>query len=90
MASFILELLAYVQMSEEDMSRLAALHPLLSDAFPEIAKKFYAAVWADPKAAVVLSGPEQTERLRVTLIDWMSTGLLGPYDEKFYEKRSRI
>ena len=38
----------------------------------------------------LLGGPEQVERLRVTLIDWMSTGLLGPYDDRFYDKRSRI
>ena len=57
---------------------------------PEVATRFYDAVWKHPAAAAVLSGPEQVERLRVTLIDWMSTGLLGPYDERFYEKRSRI
>jgi signal transduction histidine kinase len=88
--SFIDELLEYVRMSGEDVARIAALHPMLSPVFAEIAEKFYEAVWADPKAAAILSGPEQVERLRRTLIDWMSTGLLGPYDEKFYEKRSRI
>ncbi len=90
MPSFIDELTSYVQMSGDDVARLAALHPLLSPAFPEIAEQFYVAVWADPKAAAILSGPEQVDRLRRTLIDWMSTGLLGPHDEKFYEKRSRI
>ena len=90
MASFIDELLTYVQMSDEDVARLVALHPIISPVFPEIAEAFYAAIWADPKAAAILSGPEQVERLRRTLVDWMSTGLLGPYDEKFYEKRSRI
>ncbi len=90
MASFIDELLTYVQMSDEDVARLVALHPIVSPVFPEIAEAFYAAVWADPKAAAILSGPDQVERLRRTLVDWMSTGLLGPYDEKFYEKRSRI
>lgn len=90
MASFIDELLAYVQMSDDDLARLATLHPVIAPAFPDIAEKFYAAIWADPKAAGVLSGPEQVERLRRTLVDWMSTGLTGPHDEKFYEKRSRI
>jgi signal transduction histidine kinase len=47
-------------------------------------------VQARPGAAAVLTGPEQVERLRRTLIDWMSTGLLGPHDDRFYEKRSRI
>jgi signal transduction histidine kinase len=38
----------------------------------------------------VLSGPDQVERLRCTLIDWMASGLLGPYDRAFNEKRARI
>ena len=58
--------------------------------FPDIAETFYKAVWANAGASSVLSGPAQIERLRVTLVDWMSSGLLGPYDERFYEKRSRI
>ena len=84
------ELLTYVQLGEDDRARLVALHGKLAPSFPDIAEKFYAAVWANPGAAAVLSGPAQVERLRVTLVDWMSTGLLGPYDEAFYAKRARI
>ena len=84
------ELLAYVQLDDGDRSRLVALHGKLAPAFPRIAERFYAAVWANPGAAAVLTGPAQVERLRVTLVDWMSTGLLGPYDEAFYAKRARI
>ena len=88
--AFIDELLAYVQLSDEDIRRLVALHPVLEPVFADIAAQFYASILADPKAAAVLSGPDQVDRLRKTLIDWMSTGLHGPFDEKFYEKRSRI
>jgi two-component system sensor histidine kinase HydH len=84
------ELLAYVGFDDGDRARLRALHPVLSPSFPDIAERFYEAVWASPGAAAALSGPEQVERLRRSLIDWMSTGLLGPYDDRFYEKRSRI
>ncbi len=84
------ELLSYVGFGEDDAARLRALHPTLQPHFADIASQFYAALWANPGAAAVLTGPEQIERLRVTLIDWMSTGLLGPHDERFYEKRSRI
>lgn len=90
MSTLLEELLDYVGLDEEDHARLVALHPRLAPHFPVIAERFYQAVWAHPGAASVLSGPQQIERLRVTLIDWMSTGLLGPYDERFYEKRSRI
>src|SRR5262249_11284358 len=55
-----------------------------------IAERFYEVIAAHPGSAAVISGPEQVDRLRRTLIDWMSSGLLGPYDDRFYEKRSRI
>ncbi|MCW5808370.1 MAG: hypothetical protein KIT31_38830 [Deltaproteobacteria bacterium] len=84
------ELLAYVGFEAADAERLRALHPALQPHFAAIAGRFYEALWANPRAAAVLSGPEQTERLRLTLIEWMSSGLLGPHDERFYEKRSRI
>ncbi len=90
MANFFDEIVSYVDLTEADQALLRELHPTLAPHFPAIAERFYAAVWAHPGAAAMLSGPEQVERLRVTLIDWMSTGLLGPYDEGFYEKRSRI
>jgi signal transduction histidine kinase len=89
-SSYLEELLAYVDFNDDDRDHLRTLHPVLAPCFPEFAERFYAAVRAAPGAAAVLSGPEQVERLRVTLIDWMSTGLLGPHDERFYEKRSRI
>lgn len=90
MIGLIDELLVYVSMDEADQARLRALHPLLAPRFPEIAVRFYEAVWRNAGASAVLQNPEQVERLRVTLIDWMSTGLLGPYDDRFYERRSRI
>ncbi len=83
-------LIAYVQLDATDRARLTALHAKLQPWFPSIAERFYEAVWANPGAARVLSGPAQVERLRISLIDWMSTGLLGPYDLAFNEKRARI
>jgi len=87
---YLEDLLAYVGFDGGEAERLRALHPVLAPCFPAIAERFYEAVWASPGAAAALSGPEQVERLRCSLIDWMSTGLLGPYDDRFYEKRSRI
>ncbi len=84
------QLVAYVSLDTADCVRLRELHAVLEPSFPAIAEKFYEAVWANPGAAAVLSGPDQIERLRLTLIDWMSTGLLGPYDLAFNEKRARI
>ena len=84
------EILAYVELDAADRARLQALHAVLAPAFPAIADRFYVAVFANPGAAAILDGPAQIERLRVSLVDWMATGLRGPYDAAFYEKRSRI
>jgi signal transduction histidine kinase len=84
------ELLTYVELGDADRARLVALHPRLEPHFSAIAERFYQAVFANPHTTAILSGPAQVERLRVTLIDWMSTGLLGPYDQAFFDKRSRI
>jgi signal transduction histidine kinase len=84
------ELFAFVGLGPDDQARLAALHPVLAPELPAIADRFYEVVRANPRAAAVLTGPDQVARLRASLIDWMSTGLLGPYDERFLDKRSRI
>ena len=84
------QLLTYVELGDADRGRLVALHARLAPHFPKIAERFYEAIWANPRAAAVLKNPEQVERLRVTLIEWMSSGLRGPYDMAFNEKRSRI
>ena len=83
-------MLDYVGFTAADRERLLGLHDKLAPEFPAIAVVFYDAVFKNPEATAVLRGPEQIERLRVTLVDWMSTGLRGPYDAAFYEKRSRI
>lgn len=88
--TFLEELFAFVGLDDRDRARLRELHPRLAPEFDAIAGQFYEAVFASPGAAAVLSGPAQIERLRISLVDWMSSGLLGPYDERFYEKRTRI
>ena len=88
--TFLEELFAFIGFDDDDRARLAALHPRLAPSFEAITTQFYDAVFASPRAAAVLSTPDQIDRLRASMIDWMSSGLLGPHDERFYRKRSRI
>lgn len=90
MSDFLAEVISYIELGEHEIELLRDLHPKLEPHFRAIAAKFYTAAMENPGAAAVFSGPEQIERLHGSLVDWMSTGLLGPYDDKFYEKRSRI
>jgi signal transduction histidine kinase len=88
--TFLEEIFAYVGFTDDDRARLVALHPRLAPRFPAIANRFYEAVLTNAAAASVLTGSAQIERLRLAIVDWMSSGLLGPHDEQFYEKRTRI
>ncbi|MGE5183207.1 MAG: protoglobin domain-containing protein [Acidobacteriota bacterium] len=90
MSSFFEEVIAYVNLTQAEQALLRGLHGKLQPHFEAIAERFYAAVWANPNTAAVITGPEQVARLRCSLVEWMSSGLVGPYDDRFYEKRSRI
>ena len=90
MTTHLSELLDYIGFDDADAARLRSLHPILEPHFPTVAGRFYDAVFSNAHTGGVLTGPDQIRRLRVSLIDWMSTGLLGPWDDRFYEKRSRI
>ena len=90
MSDFFDECKAYVGFGADDAATLAAVAPVLSPHFSAICDRFYAAVAANPTASAILGDPASAARLRVTLMDWMASGLRGPHDEAFYQKRSRI
>ncbi|MEO6773636.1 MAG: protoglobin domain-containing protein [Kofleriaceae bacterium] len=84
------EILAYVEFGAHDRARLVELHARLAPQFQAIADRFYDRLRARPMAAALLTGSEQLQRLHGSLVDWIASGLLGPYDHAFYDKRSRI
>lgn len=89
MTNVLDDALAFVRLGDDDRARLAQLHARLSSEFPAIADRFYEVVLAYPATArLVDSG--QLVRMRDAMIEWMSTGLLGPYDATFHDQRSRI
>ncbi|MBL8626723.1 MAG: hypothetical protein JNK64_35870 [Myxococcales bacterium] len=90
MSDFFDECKAYVGFGPGDAATLAALEPVLAPHFAAICDRFYAAVATNATASAILGDPARSARLRVTLIDWMGSGLRGPHDEAFYQKRSRI
>ncbi|MBK7193734.1 MAG: hypothetical protein IPH80_14735 [Myxococcales bacterium] len=90
MSDFFDECKAYVGFGPRDAATLAALEPVLAPHFAAICDRFYAAVATNPTASAILGDPARAARLRVTLMDWMGSGLRGPHDEAFYQKRSRI
>lgn len=89
MSTLFEEVVGYVALGDDDRGRLVALHARVAPAFPAIADRFYEVVAAHPATARLVT-PAQLARMRDALIEWMSSGLLGPYDAAFVERRSRI
>jgi signal transduction histidine kinase len=85
------ELKSYVRFSGEDELRLRALHPLAAPSFQAVAEAFYARILVHPEAArVLLGGESRVGRLKVTLVAWLDSMLLGPWDDAYWEHRKLI
>ncbi len=88
---YLAELKRYVGFTPEDEARLRALHAVIAPHLPAVTEHFYDVLLQHEGARAVLTeGPAQVERLKHTLLDWLASGLLGPHDEAYYERRSRI
>jgi signal transduction histidine kinase len=88
--SLLEEVLAYLRVDDDDRRRLADLHARVSPALPAIADHFFDVVASYAATARLIASAAQLARMRDALIDWMSTGLRGPYDAAFHDRRSRI
>ncbi len=90
MPDFFEDCMRQIQFDAAEQARLISLHDVLAPHFAAIADSFYAAMENSPAAMRVFKDEAQIQRLKVTLVEWMGSGLLGPHDERFYERRSRI
>jgi signal transduction histidine kinase len=85
------ELKRYVAWSEEDERALRALHGASTSQFQRLADAFYDRILAHEGARTALAGGEsQVGHLKVTMVAWLDTLLAGPWDEAYWENRSRI
>ncbi len=84
------EMKRFVSFGPQEAEELVSLHPLLEPHFVEIVEHFYAVQLQHEGSRSVFTGPAQIERLKVTLRNWLDKLFTGPYDESYYELRSRI
>lgn len=82
------QVLLGVELGDDDHTRLVDLHSRLAPQLVEIAQRFVARVASRDAAA--LTSVKQTRHLRSTLVEWMASGLAGPHDEHFCERRSSL
>ncbi len=88
--TFLEELQRYVGFAAGDEQALRSLAPHATPHLRRIADEFYDRLSQHEEADRVFSGPEQVERLKVTLQQWMRELMSGPWDEAYYERRARI
>jgi signal transduction histidine kinase len=85
------ELKRYVGFGSADEAALRALHPRARPQFDRISEVFYARILEHEEARKALTeGESMVGRLRHTLVEWMDKLLTGPWDEEYYQLRSRI
>jgi signal transduction histidine kinase len=80
----------YVGFTESDTERLEALYPVVEPHFTTTVDKFYDALERNEHTREVFEGPEQVERLRHSLHEWLDTVFSGPHDERYFNQRLRI
>ena len=84
------EIKSYVGFQQLDADRLLRLQPVVEPHFEDVVNEFYDRLMAHPRARGVFVGPEQIERLRQSLQDWLRSVFGGVYDQQYFKTRQRI
>jgi two-component system, NtrC family, sensor histidine kinase HydH len=85
------ELQRYVGFGATDREALQGLYPHTQPQFERISELFYDRILSHPGARRVLeSGESRVGVLKRTLVRWMEELFLGPWDQKYFERRCRI
>lgn len=81
----------YVGFDAASARALREFFPLAEPHLERIVVDFYDAIEAHPEAmAAITGGQAQVLRLQKTLVRWLHEVLLGPHDEGYLERHSRI
>ncbi len=88
--AFLSEMLRYVAFGDHDRAALRRFAPLVLPHRQSIAEAFYARLQEHSGARMVFTGPDQIERLKGTLHEWLTELLEGPWDDTYLARRARI
>jgi signal transduction histidine kinase len=85
------DLQSYVAWTDDDAQRVAAAGALLKASCVPLIDDFYAEIQRHPAARQVITGGQvQIERLKQSLLQWLSELFAGPYDDQYVERRWRV
>lgn len=87
---FFEELKAYVGFDLAAQQALRECVPFVEPHYEAIVDSFYDALSQNRRTRAVFEGPEQIDRLRITLQAWLAEGFSGPWETEFFERRRRI
>jgi two-component system, NtrC family, sensor histidine kinase HydH len=85
------ELKRYVRFGEDDERALRSLHVFAAPRLLDVAEVFYDRILSHEGArAALVGGESRVGQLKITLHRWLDTLLAGPWDEAYWEGRTRI
>jgi signal transduction histidine kinase len=84
------ELKRYVGWGQADEQALRTLHTAAAPQFQRLAQEFYERILAHDGARAALGAESRVGQLKVTMVAWLDQLLSGPWDEAYWEQRSRI
>jgi len=84
------ELKRCVQFGREDEEALRSFSRRAAPAFPTVVDQFFARLCEHEELRDRFTGPEQIERLKRPLRDWLAHLVGGPWDETYYCRHARV
>ncbi len=80
----------YIGFGQTQLDLLRGVFPLFEPSFPAVVDAFYRAILEHPVTRTVLADPQQVERLKTTLHQWLAEIFTSPRDEAYLERRNRV
>lgn len=84
------EIAEYVGFSDEDLTTLKGVWPVVEPEVTRIIERFYQRALSSPETRRILQEPAQVERLKRTMQIWLSELFLSDRDDGYVERRRRI
>ena len=90
MANLVDEIRRYVGFGPSDEAALRRLAPELPRVLSELVEDFYRVILEHADARGVFADTAQIERLKLSLAEWLTRLLHGPFDDEWFERGARI
>ena len=84
------ELKRYVGFTDADAEALVALRPHVEPHFEQIVARFYDRIREHERAHDVLTDEAQVERLKGSLVKWLTRVCSGSYGQDYYDETAKI